>query len=1186
MLQILSTLKNSHKLYKIKQVRSLFSRQQHIFLGDTALTDSPISSLSLLKEPRNEPQVDLSSVNFSGIAKSVLLRCSQLFEVKQCKSHANASSKDFILVLSDVIPETVRKFWRFLVLKPENVLEILLGFQFEYEKVGFRGGKIETVWEMFKWASRQYKGFKHLPRSYEVMASLLVRVGMFREVELLFLAMEREGILLNSTEILSNLIEGYVGVEDIERSILLFNQMRGRGLVPSSSCYGVIIDYLVKMKRTQLAFRICLDMVGMGINLTDVEKASFQNVVRLLCREGKIQESRNLVRKANPFGLEPSVLVLNEIAFGYCEKKDFEDLLSFFAEMKCAPDVLAGNRIVSIICKIYGVERADFFRQALEHLGFRPDEITFGILIGWSCREGNLRSAFLYLSEILSRGLNPDTFSYNSLISGMFKQGMWKHAKDILDEMVNRGTPPTLSTYRILLAGYCKARQIDEAKMMVSEMANCGFIELSLLEDPLSKAFVVLGLNPSAVRLRRDNEMGFSKAEFFDNLGNGLYLDTDLDEFEKKVTEILEDATIPDFNSLVMMECIHGNLKAALLLVDEMVRWGQELSLSVLSALVKGLCASRFHIKACIGLLEKMPKLIDQLDQESLNLLVQSCCKKGLVSKGKKIFDGMLQRGLAIENKTYTALLIGLCKKGILKDLHGYWDIAQNKKWLPCFDDSKALVECLCHKKMLKESLELLESMLVSQPLLNARHLPHVPGKALCYGFFQLCACIGGRTFTAGLQLGSNGLQPYYKRNMAPCWDVSVSLILQLIRADRLEKAVALREISLKEQPLLSSSFHGAFIKGFCMTGKVEEASKLFRDAFSTRMLPEDEVCNTLIQGHCQAYNLMKVKELLGVMIRKNLTISISSYRNLVRWMCMEGRIPCALSLKELMLGQSMSHNSIILNILVFYLISSGNNILVSKVLNELLEDESLLNEVTYNFLVRGFLKHKDITSSVHYLSTMISKGITPSNCSSSKVISCLCEVGELGKALELSQEMRLKGWVHSSIVQNAIVEGLLSCSKLQEAAHFLDQIVGKGLVPDTINYDNLIKQFCRYGRLNKAVELLNIMLKKGGIPNSASYDSIICGLCTCNKLDEAMDFHAEMLARNLKPSMKTWDMLVHKLCLEGRTTEAEMLLMSIVHLGESPTREMYSTVVNRYHFENNLRKASELVQVMQRSWV
>ena len=73
-------------------------------------------------------------------------------------------------------------------------------------------------------------------------------------------------------------------------------------------------------------------------------------------------------------------------------------------------------------------------------MGFRPNEITFGIMIGWSCYEGNLRSAFVYLSQILSRGLKPNIWSYNVLISVVFQEGMWKHAQDLLEEVVDGGT--------------------------------------------------------------------------------------------------------------------------------------------------------------------------------------------------------------------------------------------------------------------------------------------------------------------------------------------------------------------------------------------------------------------------------------------------------------------------------------------------------------------------------------------------------------------------------------------------------------------------------------------------------------------------------------------------------------------------------------------------------------------------
>ena len=57
---------------------------------------------------------------------------------------------------------------------------------------------------------------------------------------------------------------------------------------------------------------------------------------------------------------------------------------------------------------------------------------------------------------------------------------------------------------------------------------------------------MVLGYNPSAVRLKRDNDAGFSKTEFLYNLGNGLYLYTDLDEYDKTVARVLEDSMIPD----------------------------------------------------------------------------------------------------------------------------------------------------------------------------------------------------------------------------------------------------------------------------------------------------------------------------------------------------------------------------------------------------------------------------------------------------------------------------------------------------------------------------------------------------------------------------------------------------------------------------------------------------------------
>ncbi|XVE68172.1 hypothetical protein DITRI_Ditri09bG0047400 [Diplodiscus trichospermus] len=1165
---------------------------------------SPLSgkcNFTSVSDQRKETQIDLSSIDCSGIAKAINLRYPQVVE-KKGKTFSNASLKELLLDISDVIPETARKLRRVSVLKPEDVLEILLCFEIEKGKCSFGVRKLGTIWEIFKWAGEKIMGFKHLPRSFEVMVSMLIEARMFKEVELLVLELEREGILLDNHGIFCSLIEGYIGFGDLESAISVFDKMKKRGLVPSSSCYRAFIDVLIARKRTELAFQVYLDIVKMDPSLSDEKMLVFENVIRLLCEDGRIQEARNLLKKVS-LGFRPSSLVINEIACAYCEKKDFEDLLRLLFELNWLPDVIVGNKIIHTLCSNFGVKRADLFLQELEVLGFRPNEITFGILIAWSCYEGDLRGAFFYLSQIFSRGFKPVTWSYNALISGVFKEGMWKHARDILQELVDGGTFPNFCTYKVLLAGYCKARRFDEARKIVCQMANNGSIEISSLEDPLSKAFLVLGLDPLAIRLRRDNDVGFSMAEFFDDLGNGLYLDTDLDDYDKKLSKVLEDSTRPDFNSLIMNEFSSGNFKNAFRLVDEMILWGQEMSVSVFSASLKGLGTSRSHIKAGVHLFEKTPKLVNQLDQESLNMLIQAFCKAGLAYKGMSLFYQMLERDLIVSSHTYTAVLKGLCKRGILSDLRGCWNVARNNKWLPALEDCNALFRCLCHQDMLKEAMELFEGMLVSYPQMKLE-VCHIFLENLCIAGFTSIAhvmveellsqgwildSVAYRHLVRGLCAEKNFsvairvLDSMLAKDLVPCLDVSLTLIPHLCRADKFEEAIMLGKISLGEQ-LAFSSVQRALFKGFCMKGELEEAGHLFQDMLSRGLLLDAFIYDMLLQGCCQANNLRLSEVLLGVMIRKNICVSISSYRNWVCLLCSAGRYPSAFSLKEFMIGQSQSDNLVIYNILLFYLLSAGNILAVNKVLNELQGKGLPPNEATYDFLVYGFSKCRDVSSAVHYFFTMICKGQRPSSRSLRIVINHLCDIGDLEKALELSREMESRGWVHGSVVQYRIVEGLLSHGKPKEAESFLERMVDKSLIPNTINYDGLIKQFCFHGRLNKAVDLLNIMLKKGNLPDSTGYDSIIHGFCACNKLNQAMDFHYEMLDWDLQPSINTWDMLIHKISQNGRIAEAERLLIAMVRLGQTPTKEMYTTVIDRYRSENNLKKASELMQMMQQS--
>ncbi|KAI3808663.1 hypothetical protein L1987_24620 [Smallanthus sonchifolius] len=1112
---------------------SLQRRTHFIFIKVSHLF--PLFSFSITHHCSSTPQsnphksikshIDAPSIRASCITNSVLSKCSDLLiKPTQPSITSSSSLEQFLLNLSHLNPRITRKFWRKSELEPQDVLELLLGFESNAGKLGIDAKKVASLLGIFKWPSARTKqggSFKHFDQSFKIMIGLLVQVGLYKDAEWVLLAMDKETILLDDQEIYSSLIEWYVGVDELEKSVNTYDRMRGMNLVPSLSCYHTLVSYLVHRNESKLLFQVYGDMVDMGM----AEKGIYENVIRVLCRDGKVLESRNLIKKTRVYGIKPSFLILDAIASGYCEKKDYDDLMSLFIEMNCFPDVIVGNKIMHSICQNLGIEEAFEFIKELEHLGFTPDAITFGILIGWSCKEGHLKNAFLCLSNVLSRGLKPHKCSYNAIISACFKHGMWNHANAIVLEMEDEDVTLDMSTSRVLLAGYCKNRRFDEVKVVIEKMVQKGLIELSPLQDPISKAFLLLGIDPLVLRVRRDNDVAFSKTEFYDSVGNGLYLEGDVVDFDQTMIKVLDDSMVPDYNRVILKD-------DGLTTIDELVHWGQELSFSGLSTMLKKFHVSNSGFKTLTTLLEKTPNLHNNLDEETLNLLVQAYVKRGFVHKSKKIFDKMVKKKVKIAREAYSALVRGLCKKGNSNDLRECWDLVQNKNWLPTLNDYRTLIHSLCKNNMVMESLFLFEHAMMDYP-----HEVTI----IFNGFLENLCGIG---FTK----------------------VACVLFQEL-----LERGYGLDQTA-----------YSHLLSGLCKENRFSEAFIMSNTILSKFPTPNVDIYNVLLHRYCVVKDLRKVKEVFGAILKKNITIYISSYSKFVSLMCNEGRSHFAFLLKDLMVKQSCSHIALY-NILIFHLFASKNSAFVDMLLDEIQEKGLEFDDVTYNFLVYGFSNCKAGSRSVYYLTEMMYyKELKPTNRSIRAVIRSLLKDGEFKKVLNLSQEMETRRWVQCSIVQNEIITNFLNTGKLLEAVNFLENMISKDLIPGNINYNNLIKKMCHYGRKDTAFDLLDSMLIKGNIPDSTSYDCLLQDLCVSNKIDDALDLYTEMLTRKLKPSIKTYEVLTEKLCEFGRTLEGEMLIDAVIGVGEQPSKGMFGSVVSRYRYERNFTKASELLQRMQ----
>ncbi|CAA0823387.1 Pentatricopeptide repeat-containing protein [Striga hermonthica] len=1196
---------SSHHLHKscCPRFSSLISRilfhQNKSHLRTAADTKNPKTPPSSVEA---NPEY-LSSLKFLGIARTVISKCSNLWCSNKGETFNTASLKDHLLSLSSICPHIVRRFWRTTVLKPEHVLEIFLGFKSDRceNKLAVQKS-VGTLWGIFNWASGQSKEFLHSPHSCKIMASLLVHNGYFTEAEYLFTRKESQGILLDCKEIFDNLIVGYLGEFDLEKGLLVYERMRSLDLVPSLSTYDALLGYLVELNETKLMYDVYLDLITVGMGRNVEESSCHEKIIRLLCADGKVQEARDLVRRTMSFGMKPSNLVVNAISSGYCDKKDYSDLLIFLDEAGIVPDMKLGNKILFSLCNNFGTDQASVFLQKLEEINFSPSEITFGILIGFSCREGKLKNALCYISDVLSRGLKPNVYSYNALLSGMFKEGMWMQAREVLLDMKDMGVSPDLSTYRVLLAGFCKARQFDEVKAIVSEMVDCDLITLTPLEDLLAKGFVILGLSPSNVKIKRDNDRGLYKTEFFDSLGNGLYLDTDMDEYEKIIVSVLEDAMVPDFNSSIVDKSSSSDIQGIEIMVDEMEIWGQELSSSASACLINRFCSGPFSVKNITHHVSVMSKSIYQLDHKNLNTLIRMYSKNGFAFNARMLFDGMVKRGYTIDNRTYSSLLFDACKKGDLKSFSYCCDLAQKSNWYPEAKDRNALLRSLCRNKWLNEACELFETMLsvspydimgsfhslleglctegltsIARPLVEefskeGMFLDNTAYSHLVSGFCREKKFVEAlRTFDYMLSL-----------NLSPPQDVVMQVICQLCKTN-VEKAFELKILVSRNQPHALILINCALINGLCKSGKIEKAASVFREVSLEGSIFDVEVYNSLIEGYCVLSNFEKVKQILAAMIRNNFSITVFSYSKMVRSACTEDKFSIAICLKELMVHTSELPQLVLYNILIFHISSMRAHLLLDEIIFTLGKKDIQFDDVTYNYVIRGFLLCEDTSRCLHYLTAMISQGLKPSNRTLRKVITRLCENGNIDLIVDLSRQMEIRGWDFGPFIQCKIVNALIDNRNILEAVEFLDKLMSKDLISNNMSYDYLIQRFYQHGRMDKSVELLNSMLRKGSAPESTSYDCIIQGLCDCCEWDKALDYYTEMLCRGLKPSLSTFETLVCGLTGCGLLEEGEKILKSMIcYFGENPRREVFETLVGAYISEKNNSKAFELLKFMQ----
>ncbi|KAE9454967.1 hypothetical protein C3L33_13131, partial [Rhododendron williamsianum] len=163
----------------------------------------------------------------------------------------------------------------------------------------------------------------------------------------------------------NTLIDGYCKKGDVERAYALFKELKSKGFLPAVETYGAMINghgCAVKAEET------VRKMIDSGC---EPDIVTFNTLINGSCRNGKVQEAKQLLEQATRKGLMPTKLTYTPIVQGYSKFGMMNDAVSCINRMM--------QRCIS------------------------PDEYTYSIMVDGYVKQHDLNGALRMFTQMVKR---------------------------------------------------------------------------------------------------------------------------------------------------------------------------------------------------------------------------------------------------------------------------------------------------------------------------------------------------------------------------------------------------------------------------------------------------------------------------------------------------------------------------------------------------------------------------------------------------------------------------------------------------------------------------------------------------------------------------------------------------------------------------------------------------------------
>jgi len=379
-----------------------------------------------------------------------------------------------------------------------------------------------------------------------------------------------------------------------------------------------------------------------------------------------------------------------------------------------------------------------------------------------------------------------------------------------------------------------------------------------------------------------------------------------------------------------------------------------------------------------------------------------------------------------------------------------------------------------------------------------------------------------------------------------------------------------------------------------------DAAAQELRSLFTKGWEVEAIVVNTVLSVCVHAPDM----ELMEAIVRetkeyeaknKTTVLDIVSYNTLMKSAARRGDVAkCFVILDEIQ-ALDLAADDVTYSTLLDVCIDREEHERASVALDRMCESGVTMNCVLLTTLMKGFIRSKHLDKAMALFDTMRSteSQVKPDMITYSMLIKAQCDIGDMGQALQILEDMLQNSCDVDDVVFTHLIEGCCHVANLQLAEKLFRDMRSANIAPSVYTLTAMVKVYGKCGQTDQSWELVRSMKEKWGLePTCIMYTCLISSMLRQKKTADAYETFRYMCDRCAPDAQcvqtvmsglveaRMWrefldlvgDAMRHKPPLRLKEDTVNQGLIGMVQAGEQSAVESLLAVMNINHIEVSAR--------------